>query len=525
MSATPRELMIAEADGVAQVVHGEVATPGPELGEGTNSLATDVLQSVRNASTLGLSLLGTWAVALVVRIFLPRHLGPSAFGDFQFADSFTTTAFVLTGLGIETYVRKEVSTRSDHATDFFGGTALVRFAISALVMAAVMFGLAQSGKPVAIRQLVFLLGIAQVLVTLNLTYGALLHAVGRVGGLSILNILTKLLWGGGIVIAFTLGGGVMSVAGAMLASEAVRTAGLAVLTRRHMGLRFRVNLVPTRGVIASALPYYVATLATTIYSRIDVSIMAYQTTSEEVGWYGAASTLAGMAMLVSPLIGWVLLPLSSRAAARSHEEFRAVSRRSMELVLSVSLPLSLFMCLAAEVIVRTLFGAPYAPAVMSMRIQAPVFVLTYVAIVSGSLLVRLERGWAVTWISVAGMIASPLLNLVLIPMGLRQFGRGGAGVGAATSLVISELATTVAMTWLLGGLAFDRRGVTTVAKTVAVCLAVVALDRLLMPLGPARLVLDGVAYLAGVVAWGALDVRGAIAFLRNARSATVRAEP
>jgi O-antigen/teichoic acid export membrane protein len=514
-----------DVEGVAVDQHREVATPGPEMGEGTNSLATDVLQAVRNASTLGLSLLGTWAIALVVRIFLPRHLGPAAFGDFQFADSFTVTAFVLTGLGIETYVRKEVSTRSEHATDFFGGTALARFAISGLVMAAAMFGLALSGKPVAIRHLVFLLGIAQVLVTLNLTYGALLHAVGRVGGLSILNVVTKLLWGGGILIAFTLGGGVISVAAAMLASEAVRTAGLAVLTRRHMGLQFRVNLVATRRVVTEALPYYLATLAMTIYSRIDVSIMAYQTTSEEVGWYGAASTLAGMAMLVSPLIGWVILPLSSRAAARSREELRAVSRRAMELVLSASLPLSLFMYLASEVIVRTLFGAAYAPAVTSMRIQAPVFVLTYVTIVSGSLLVRVERGWAVTWISVAGMVASPLLNVVLIPMGLRHVGRGGAGAGAATALVITELATSVAMTWLLRGLAFDKRGVTAVSKTVVVCLAVVALDQLLMPLGPARLLLDGAAYLVGVVAWQALDVRGATAFLRIARSLTIHAEP
>ena len=505
-------------------VSREVATPGPEVGEGTNSLATDVLQSVRNATTLGLSLLGTWSIALVVRIYLPRHLGPAAFGDFQFADSFTAAAFVLTGLGIETYIRKEVSTRSDHATEFFGGTALARFVISALVMAAALFGLALSGKPVAIRQLVFLLGIAQVLVTLNLTYGALLHAVGRVGGLSMLNVVTKVLWGGGIVISFALGGGVMSVAGAMLASEVVRTAGLAMLTRRHMGLRFRVNLVATRRVIGASLPYYLAMLATTIYSRIDVSIMSYQTTSEEVGWYGAASTLAGMAMLVSPLIGWVLLPLSSRAAARSLEELRTVSRRAMELVLIASLPLTLFMYLAAEVTVRTLFGAPFAPAVLSMRIQAPVFVLVYVAIVSSSLLVRMERGWALTWISVGGMILSPLLNLVLIPMGLRHIGRGGAGAGAATALVISEFATVVAMTALLRGLAFDRRGVTAVAKTVVVCLAVIVLDRLLMPLGPARLVLDGAAYLAAVVVWGALDVRGLIAFVRNARAATVRAE-
>ena len=123
-----------------------------------------------------------------------------------------------------------------------------------------------------------------------------------------------------------------------------------------------------------------------------------------------------MTMLIVPLIGWVLLPLTSRAAARSEEELAKVSRRAMELVLVASLPVALFMYLSADVVVRLLFGDAFAPAAASMRLQAPVSVLTYAAIVSSSLLIRLERGWTVTWISVGGMILSPLLNLLLIPV-------------------------------------------------------------------------------------------------------------
>lgn len=495
----------------------------PPIADSLGSLGTDVLQSMRNATTLGASLLITWAIALIVRVYLPRHLGPAAFGDFQFADSFTATVFILTGLGIETYVRKEVSTRGAHATEFFGGTTLVRLALGVIVMVGSVWGLGASGRPVATRELVFILGVMQILVTVNLTYAALLHAAGKVDGLSALNVLSKLLWGGGILAVFASGGGVRGVAVAMLLSEAVRTVGLGVLSRRHTGLRFHVDLVSTRAVIVASLPFYLATLATTVYSKIDVSIMSYQTTNLEVGWYGAASTLAGMAMLISPLIMWVLLPLTSRAAGRSEDEFLQVGRRAMELVLAASLPLSLFMYLSADVVINLLFGSSFAPAAASMRLQAPVFVLTYVAIVSCSLLIRLERGWAVTWISVGGMLLSPLLNCFLIPLGLARYGRGGAGVGAAIALVVTELATTIAVTWLLGGRAFDRRSIVALAKTVVVCGVVVLLDILLRGLGPARLLLDGIAYFVGVIAWGALDPRGMISMVRSSRSGRVAA--
>jgi O-antigen/teichoic acid export membrane protein len=109
---------------------------------GAGHLQGDIAHSLRNTAKLGASLVATWAVALVVRIFLPRHLGPAAFGTYQFADSFTATIFVVTTLGIETYVRKEIATNPEHANDFFGGTLVLRVALSVLVLAIAVPSLA-----------------------------------------------------------------------------------------------------------------------------------------------------------------------------------------------------------------------------------------------------------------------------------------------------------------------------------------------------------------------------------------------
>ena len=144
------------------------------------ALKSDIATSIRNAAKLGGSLLGTWAVALAVRLLLPRHLGPESFGAYQFADAFTTVTLIATTLGIETYIRKEVPPRPQHASDFFGGTALV----------ASLVGLDLAGKSTGVLWLVGMLGVATMLVNLNINVAAVIHTVGKVDGLSVLNVVS-----------------------------------------------------------------------------------------------------------------------------------------------------------------------------------------------------------------------------------------------------------------------------------------------------------------------------------------------
>ena len=74
----------------------------------------DAVRAVRNAFMLGASLVATWSVALVVRLLLPRSLGPSLFGEFNFADALAANAFALIGYGLDTYIQKEIPARPDH---------------------------------------------------------------------------------------------------------------------------------------------------------------------------------------------------------------------------------------------------------------------------------------------------------------------------------------------------------------------------------------------------------------------------
>jgi len=509
---TTRTIRIRPQSGFPRTVTSEPTTPN------TGSLASDTQRSLRVAGNLGLSLIATWAVALGVRLALPRVLGPIDFGNFQFADAFTTTIFIVSTLGLEMYIRKEVAVRHEYASEFFGGVLLVSLALSCVLMVGSLIGLHAVGRTAIVIQLVAMMGIAQILFNASGLLVAILHSRGTVNGLALINVFVKLLWGGGIIGALVLGFGIRGAGAAVLLAELFRAVTLSVLIHRQVKLRVQFDRVATQIALRGSLPFYVGSVAQTIYARLDLSIMSFLAPEREVGWYGAASTVGALSLMLSPVIGWVILPLTAKAAARATEELMMLGRRANELVMSIAFPTALTLYLFADELVALAFGQAYAPSSHALRILAPTFVLTYATIIYSSILIRLERSWAVTVVSLGGMAISPLLNVVLVPRFLAYYGDGGAGRAAATSLVVTEAYTTIVFVLLLGKGALDRRLSRMLLITLAGSLVTIAADTQLIALGMLRAIPDALIYLGIVIGTGALDVRAGLEMIRSLRT-------
>lgn len=478
----------------------------------------DSTVALQNAAKLGGSLMLTWGIALGVRLFMPRYLGPDQFGVLNFADAFTSTVFVLLSLGLDTYIRKEVSVDASKASTFLSGVTVLRLLGSLLLFAGMQAFLVITDRPRETWALVHVYGGACLLMSLNLSFAALLHARGTVDGLSLLNIASKLVWGGGVLVTIVAGLPLVGIPLSLLASELLKTVVSARLVQRHLAVSWKPDFSGAKVALLGSLPMFLNFAAHTIYSKLDVSILAVVAGDREVAWYGAASLVAGLAMMVTPMIGWVLMPLFARAHARSDEEYTRVMRRSLELVLAIAFPTSLLLGLGAEPIIVLLYGHDFAPAAASLRVLSLIFVFTYVAILSANALILTGRAWAQAFISIAGLALNPFLNWLLLTRAAKALGEGGAGVGAAWAQVGTELVVTVAMTALVGRRAFDRRSAVMIVKTLAVCAAVIACDLLALQglPGLVRLTADGFLYLLGVLLTRAVDVKGVVAFARGA---------
>lgn len=475
--------------------------------------AEDALLAIRNAVKLSGSLVATWGVALGVRILLPRVLGPDRFGAFNFADAFTATVFVALNFGIDTYVRTAVAVRPAHASDFVGGVTALRVALSALLTAGMIAALHAGGRPPDLIALVAVLGVAQLLLAVNATFAALLHAAGRVDGLSIATVVTKALWAAGVVAALWTGGNLLAIGAALCAAEAVKAIALWRLSQRHLALRLSVNAALTGAVLVASLPFFLNAGAHAIYARIDVTLLSLMASTREAGFYGAASTLGQVTALVTPLIAWVLVPLFARAAARSGEELSQALRRSLQLCFAIGVPTSLALALGADIWVRLLFGGAFAPAALALRLLAPMFVLTYATTSMACALIAEDRGWTVTGISLAAMVLNPVLNFALIPVARTMLQREGAGgVGCAAAMVTSEALVAAAMIAILRSRALDAKSLAALAKLVLACAPAIAIEALLPAPAPVRLAAALAAWLAFALGAGAIEVREIASF-------------
>ena len=279
--------------------------------------AGDSLLAIANALKLGTSLAATLAIAIGMRFLMPRYLGPTNFGTLSFADGFTATLFVLLSLGAEQYIRKEVSVRPAHASDFLGGTLLLRAAMSVAIFGLIAIVMHATSRSPEVATLVYVFGAAQFFVSVNGTLSALLHAKGHVDGMSALAVATKLVWAAGVGAAILARTGLWGFAAAFLASEGIKAGGLFALSRRHLGVVLRVDPIATKAMILSSLPYFLNGCAITAYNKLDVTLLGVLGAAREVGWYVAASSITGLTLLITPLIDWVLTPVLARGAARS----------------------------------------------------------------------------------------------------------------------------------------------------------------------------------------------------------------
>ncbi len=484
--------------------------------EGEAARTRDAAIAVRNAMIVGASLVVTWSVALLVRLVLPRSLGPEVFGEYSFADALALNGLSFVGLGVDSYIQKEIPARPEHASDFFGGTQLLRAVMSLVVFVSIAFvaHVGGHGRDVVLTTLVF--GVAQLCSIAANTCATLLYAARSVGRLSALNIGTKVLWGVGVGVGMILHAPLPFFALATVASELTRLSVLLWIARRVTGLRVRVDMTRTLSMLKLSVPFYLANVSQVLYSKIDVAIMGLTLSDREVGWYGAATNISNVAMMVSPLMGWVLMPQLSRAAATGRDELMRMLRRALELTFVTAIGLAVLLAVGADVIVHVVFGAKFEPAIGAIRWLSPIFVVVYLAMLGASALILLNRSWTVTIVTIVSLVVNGALNIVLLGPAVRALGDGGGGMAAAVISVATEAVVAGIYLWLLRRDAFDSRNLSALGKSLFACVVVVGLDRALANVGSWRVIADALAYLLIVIVTRALRIRELWDLVRSA---------
>jgi len=277
----------------------------------------------------------------------------------------------------------------------------------------------------------------------------------------------------------------------------------------------------TRVAVVASIPFFVNSVAIAFGNSLALSSLEFiRQDQREVGWFSAASNLASLATLLHPLVAWVVMPMLSRAKARSDAEMTSILRRALEGLVIVVAPGTLFMSAGSDVLIGLAFGSEFAPAALGFSIQSLVFLMMYTNVMLATALILRDRGWTVTLISIGSVCLLATLMLITVPLGRQYFGVGGECAGGAIAVVASEACVVVAMLTRFDDSPFDARLVSVLLKISVIAALTLTLNHYLMSLGAVRLVIVMGSYVALALATGVIrpkDVRAVVQAVKSER--------
>ena len=191
------------------------------------------------------------------------------------------------------------------------------------------------------------------------------------------------------------------------------------------GLNLRRHMTPLLFLLISSV-------TASLYSKVDVTMLGWISSHEAVGYYTNAYKVIGMVLTLVTAISAVFLPRLSYVYSNDRERYAELLTKGLKIVLMLSIPGCVGLCLVAPELILVLFGDAFCPATMTVRIlSALVFIrgvgdlLCYQAIISTGHERYLLK--ARVWASIANVA----LNSCLIP----RYGQNGAAIAS----VFSEL--------------------------------------------------------------------------------------
>lgn len=379
---------------------------------------------------------------IVAALAIVRYLGPATYGDYIFVLSFTAIFGLLSELGVNKVAARDM-TRDEAAAPAIIGTAIV----GQVMLAAFGWAAAQAvftllpdqshlRTAVAIASLLyftdsFALAFSTIFqVRLALQYDAVARVVAQALDtaliLWLIEVNADLLW---LIAAPVITGAV----GVLVAAAVVRW-------RFRTPVRFeRQRLAP---LISEAIPVGLTSIVVIAYLRLDSVLLGILGTSEDVGYYGAASRPVEYLILALAVLVNVLFPLLARWYGVDPRRFAALFAHGASALLAVSLPIAVLVLVFAGEVVALLYPPEFAESALILRVLVGSVVLTVLGAWAGFALLSARQQRIVLVCNSVALALNVALNLALIP-GYAYMGAAYAALATSAFVALSTTAFAV----------------------------------------------------------------------------------
>lgn len=394
-----------------------------------------ILQRVtRNFLALTASLILERGVSFALFLVIARRLGADALGEYALALSFLAIFETVSVFGQNLLVVREVVRDRDNA-----GRYLVNS--SALVLiAAVLCGIIMPASARVLgypAQTVFYVGLAALILipdSLSAVPEAVLQAWERMEFITLFRFVTNLL-GAGLAIALLLTGARLAVVFyTLLAQRILLTILYAVVVRQRLPgpLSWRPDLGFFRRLAQLSWTFLGMSVFSAVFRNVDMLILRSLADAAEVGYYSAADRPVQLVGLMSPIVMTAVFPSLTATFRGDPERFAQLLETTLRGLAAFTPLIAMLFTLAAPAFVGVAYGASYAAAVPPFQVLAWSLPPTFLAALLFRVLLASNHERVSLRVAFVNMVASVILNLVLVS----RWGTLGASVAAVATALL-----------------------------------------------------------------------------------------
>ena len=376
-------------------------------------------------------------VGLLVGVWVARYLGPEQFGELNYAIAFVSMFSVLATFGLDSIAVRELVDQSDKYQAILGSAIWIKFigGIFSAVLTVITVLFFKSGETQTI------------LVVSIIAFGTIFQVADVFDYFFQANVISKYtVWaknsasvvGNSIRVVLILGNFELVYFALVISAEVLLGSVLSgfFFLRNRRSFRIIFDKYLAVKLLRDGMPLAFASIAITLYMRIDQIMIVEIMDQSSAGYYSAAVRITEIGYFLALVITSSLFPSIIQAKKRSEAEYFAILKGLYSLLFWVSFMIAISTSILSSVLIDILYGAEYKFSSQVLSIYAWSGIFVYLGIGTSQFLLAENLTKISLLRTIVGLIVNVALNFYLIP----KYGVIGASVASLFSYA-STIAT------------------------------------------------------------------------------------
>lgn len=377
-------------------------------------------------------------IAFFVGIYIIRYLGPDEFGLLSYALSFAGLFFVISTLGLDSIVVRELVKEPGKRDQLLGSVFTLRIIGAFIALSFTAAAALLSGEETYTLILILIIAVSTLFQSLGVvdqyfqSIVKVKYAVYVQSGSVFIAAAIKVLL---ILFEFPL-----IYFAIVHTSESVFLAFGYFIVYRYKKLNilgWKFNFRLAKNLLTDAWPLILSGLVVTIYMKIDQVMIKNMLDSKQVGLYAAAVKLCEAWYFIPMAVTTSLFPAIVSAKQTNEGLYLSRLQKLYDILAWTAIAIAVPVTIFSSEIITLLFGIDYLASSPVLTIYIWAGVATFLGVASSQYLISENLTKLSFYRTLIGMVLNVILNLILIP----EYGI----VGSAYATLISYGVATISI--------------------------------------------------------------------------------